>query len=49
MNEIIFGNKELFSLALNIENPWRIDKIQFDQEIEELNIYVGYMRSSKLL
>ena len=49
MNEIIFGNKELFSLALNIENPWRIDKIQFDQEKEELNIYVGYMRSSKFL
>lgn len=49
MNEIIFGNKELFSLALSIENPWRIDKIQFDQEKEELNIYVGYMRSSKFL
>ena len=49
MNELLFGNKELFSLALNIEKPWRIEKIEFNMEKEELNIYVGYMRSSKFL
>ena len=39
MNELLFGNKELFSLALNIEKPWRIEKIEFNMEKEELNIY----------
>lgn len=36
----------IFSIALNISNPWRIEKIEFNENCE-LHIYVGYIKGTK--
>lgn len=36
----------IFSMALNINAPWRIEKIEFNEK-RELHIYIGYLRGTK--
>lgn len=36
----------IFSVALNINKPWRIEKIEFNEK-KELHIYVGYIKGTK--
>jgi len=42
----MLDNIELFTMALNIEEPFRIEKIDFNDK-KELHIYIGYSRGSK--
>ena len=41
------NNSQLFEVALNIEKPWYIDKIVFDEESKRLDIYVDFNKGSK--
>ena len=46
---MIYNNQqetEIFSMALNINKPWRIERIEFNEE-SELHIYIGYIKGTK--
>ncbi len=39
-------NKELFQLALNINNPWYIKEIDFNEKDKKLNIHIDFTKGS---
>ncbi len=39
--------KQLFERALGIEEPWYIDKINFDEEEKRLDIHIDFERGAK--
>jgi len=43
------GKNELFKLALGIQDPWQVEKIDFAENEGILNIYLKYTRGSKFL
>ena len=42
-------NQELFSLALNMQSPWKIKEVKFEKtgQSRELHIKVGFKRGTK--
>jgi len=42
----MFSNEKLFEAALNLQEPWHIKRIEFNQEAGELHIYVDFNRGS---
>ncbi|MCK4258432.1 MAG: ISL3 family transposase [Halanaerobiales bacterium] len=44
----MFNNYDLFTQALGLQDPWKVDKVQFDQENGQLDIYVLHKRGSKI-
>src|SRR6056297_61288 len=43
----MYNNIDLFTQALCIENPWKIDKINFDKDAKQLDIYISHVRGAK--
>ncbi len=44
----MFNNYDLFTQALGLQEPWKVDKVQFDQEKGQLDIHVSHKRGSKI-
>ena len=38
--------KQLFELALNVQNPWYIKDIQFDSENKRLDVHIDFHKGS---
>lgn len=43
----MFNNIDLFTQALGIEDPWKLNKVDFDKEKGQLDIYISHKRGSK--
>jgi len=43
----MFNNISLFTKALNIQEPWKLDKVNFDKEKGQLDIYISHKIGSK--
>ena len=41
------NSEQIFALALGISNPWRIDKVNFDESSSRLDIYLKFTRGHK--
>ena len=37
----------LFSVALGLQSPWRVEDVQFDAEAKELHLHMGFERGSR--
>ena len=44
---LMFNNIDLFTQALGIEDPWKLDKIDFNKDDGRLDIYISHKRGSK--
>jgi hypothetical protein len=40
------NNLELFQMALNIEKPWQVNDLKFDEENKRLDIYIDFKKGS---
>ena len=38
----MYNKIDLFTQALGIENPWKIDKINFEKDAKQLDIYISH-------
>ena len=43
----MYKNIDLFTQALGIEEPWKLDKIDFNKDDGRLDIYISHKRGSK--
>ena len=43
----MYNNINLFTQALGIKNPWKINKIEFDKDEKQLDIYLSHIRGAK--
>jgi len=44
----MYNNIDLFTKALGIEKPWKIDKLNFDKKAKRLTIYISHVKGAKL-
>ncbi|MFV0505774.1 MAG: transposase family protein, partial [Bacteroidales bacterium] len=41
------NSQEIFALALGLEMPWEVERITFDKENLQLDIYIRFVRGHK--
>ena len=43
----MFSNEKLFEIALNLQEPWFVKRIEFDAPAGELHMYIDFRKGSR--
>jgi len=43
----MFNHQELFTKALGLQEPWKVDRVEFNQDNGQLDLYISRRRGSK--